>query len=189
MYEEFGVSTVLVMGGCGDYFEAADRVIMMREYVPEDVTGEARSIALKYSTGRRDETGPCRDWRLERIPLPASFDASRGKKRVKIDARGLDLIGYGTDNIDLRGVEQIVDLSQTRAVGTAVHLAASRFLDGRRPLREALAKLDEYLDKNGLDMLDPFHRGEQHPGSLARPRVHEVAAAINRLRSVRFKSA
>ncbi len=188
MYDRFGVSTVLVMGGCGDYFEAADRVIMMRDYEPRDVTGEARDIASRYSTGRRDETGPCLDWRLARTPLPAGFDASKGKKKVKIDARGLDLIGYGTDQIDLRGVEQIVDISQTRAVGTAVHLAAARFLDGRRPLREALSKLEEYLDKNGLDMLDPFHRGEQHPGSFARPRVHEIAAAINRLRSVRFKA-
>jgi hypothetical protein len=88
--------------------------------------------------------------------------------------------------IDLRGVEQLVDFSQTRAVGFAIHLAASRFMDGKKPLKKILDQLDVHLDENGLDLLDPFHRSERHPGSFARPRKFEIAAAINRLRAVRF---
>ena len=188
MYETLGVSTVLVMGGCGDYFDVADRVVLMREYIPEDVTREAADVAAKHATGRRTETGPCKRWYSGRAPRPASFDASKGKKRVKIDAKALDLILYGSDRIEVRGVEQIVDFSQTRAVGTAIHLAVSRFMDGKIPLREALERLDAYLDENGLDLLDPFHRGEKHPGTFARPRKYEIAAAINRFRSVKFRS-
>ena len=45
LYERLGVSTVLAMGGCGDYFDVADRVVMMREYRPVDVTAEAEQIA------------------------------------------------------------------------------------------------------------------------------------------------
>jgi len=187
MYEAFGVSTVLVMGGCGDYFDVADRVILMREYLPEDVTREAQDVAAAHKTGRRSEAEPSSDWRLERTPLPKSFNASQGKKRIKIDARDLDQILFGADSIDLRGVEQLVDMSQTRAVGMAIHLAASRFMNGRVPLKTALEQLEAYLDENGLDLLDPFHRGEGHPGSFARPRALEIAAAINRLRSVRFR--
>ena len=33
------------MGGCGDYFEAADTVIMMRDYLPHDATDQARAVA------------------------------------------------------------------------------------------------------------------------------------------------
>lgn len=187
IYETFGVSTVLVMGGCGDYFDVADHVILMREYLPEDVTREAQRVAAAHETGRRSEAEPPSAWRLERTPLPASFDASRGKKRIKIDAKALDQILFGSDPIDLRGVEQLVDVSQTRAVGMAIFLAASRFMDGKVPLKTALERLDAYLDENGLDLLDPFHRGEGHPGSFARPRALEIAAAINRLRSVRFR--
>ena len=187
MYETFGVSTVLVMGGCGDYFDVADQVILMREYLPEDVTREAQDVAATHKTGRRFEAEPSSAWRLERTPLPNSFDASRGRKRVKIDARDLDQILFGADSIDLRGAEQLVDMSQTRAVGMAIHLAASRFMNGRAPLKIALEQLESYLDENGLDLLDPFHRGEKHPGSFARPRILEIAAAINRLRSVRFR--
>ncbi len=187
LYETFGVSTVLVMGGCGDYFDAADRVIMMNAFVPEEVTEKAGVVARSHPTGRRSETGPCQSWRLERKPVPESFDASRGKKRVKIDAKALDTILYGADRINVRNVEQIVDFSQARAVGTALHLAASRFMDGKTPLRKVLEELDRYLDENGLDLLDPYHRGEKHPGTFARPRRYEIAAAMNRLRSVTFR--
>lgn len=184
--DRFGVSTVLVMGGCGDYFEVADTVIMMREYLPQDVTAEARRVADEHATGRRMESNPSLEWQLSRTPTPDSFDPSRGRKRVKVDAKARDQILFGTYMIDLRGVEQLVDFSQTRAVGLAIHLAASRFMDGKKPLKEILDQLDLHLDANGLDLLDPFHRSERHPGSFARPRKFEIAAAINRLRAARF---
>jgi len=187
IYENFGVSTVLVMGGCGDYFDVADTVIMLREYLPEDVTDQARRVAKAHTTKRRRETSLHDRWRLARAPIAASFDPSRGKKAVKIDAKALDQILYGTDMIDLRGVEQLVDFSQTRATGLAIHLAATRFMDGDAPLKQVLEKVESFLDENGLDLLDPFHRPERHPGSFARPRTLEIAAAINRLRAVSFK--
>ena len=186
IHERFGVSTVLVMGGCGDYFEVADTVIMMREYIPQEVTGEARRIAEEHATGRRMESHPFLEWQLSRVPTPDSFDPSRGRKRVKVDAKARDQILFGSHMIDLRGVEQLVDFSQTRAVGLAIYLAASRFMDGKRPLKEILDQVDAHLDANGLDPLDPFHRPERHPGSLARPRKFEIAAAINRLRAASF---
>jgi predicted ABC-class ATPase len=187
IHDRFGVSTVLVMGGCGDYFEVADTVIMMREYIPQEMTVKARRIAEEHATGRRMESRPSHEWQLSRVPAPDSFDPSRGRKRVKVDAKARDQILFGSHMIDLRGVEQLVDFSQTRAVGLAIHLAASRFMDGERSLKEILNRLDAHLDANGLDPLDPFHRLERHPGSLARPRIFEIAAAINRLRAARFR--
>jgi hypothetical protein len=106
---------------------------------------------------------------------------------VKIDAEALDLILYAREPIDLRGVEQLVDRSQTRAIGDAIHLATQRFMDGKATLREVLDGLDALLDAEGLDVLDPFHDPGRHPGDLARPRRFEIAAAINRLRSLRMR--
>jgi predicted ABC-class ATPase len=184
--ETLGVSTILVMGGCGDYFDVADTVIMMREYLPQDMTLEARRVAEAHATGRRLETGPVENWDLKRSPVPESIDPSRGRKAVKIDAKAADALVFGTHMIDLRGVEQLVAFSQTRAVGMAIHLAASRFMDGKTSLKTVLDKVDALLDQKGLDTLDPYHRAERHPGSLARPRSLEIAAAVNRLRTVRF---
>ncbi len=184
LYDALGVSTVLVMGGCGDYFEAADTVIRMDAYVPHDATEDARRVAAAHPTERRPEVREPLRPVTARIPLPASIDPSRGRREVKIDARGRDLILFGREPIDLRLVEQLVDTSQTRAVGFAIERARTRLVDGQRTLREIMESLEAELDAEGLDVLDPFRRGERHPGDFARPRRYEIAAAVNRLRTV-----
>ena len=187
LWTEFGVSTLLVMGGCGDYFEVADTVLALRDYRVRDATDEARRIAQQDGAKRRREApGPLRP-PAPRSPVAASLDPSRGRREVKIDAQGVDALRYGREDVDLRGLEQLVDPSQTRAIGHALHLAARRFMDGATPLAEILDRLEEHFDREGLDPLDPFHRPGEHPGAYARPRRFEIAAALNRLRSLEVR--
>jgi predicted ABC-class ATPase len=187
LFEQLGVSTVLVMGGCGDYLDVADTVILMDAFELRDASDRARQVAEQVPTARRCErAGPLRP-PAERIPLPESLDPSRGRREVCIDVRGREEIRFGNEPIDLRLVEQLVDASQTRAVGHALYLARERWMDGRRTLREILAELEAFLDAAGLDALDPRGGGEGHPGRYARPRAAEVAAALNRLRTLRVR--
>jgi len=187
LYDTLGVSTILVMGGSGDYFDVADTVIMLRDYLPHDVTAEAKRVLQEHPSRRQAEAVQPIQRITPRIPQPESFDPSRGRREVKIDAKDRDLILFGSDPIDLQGVEQLVDLSQTRAVGHAIHLATERFMDGKATLAEVVTAVEEFFDAHGLDALDPFHRWEHHPGNFARPRRFELAAAINRLRTVRMQ--
>lgn len=187
LYETRGVSTILVMGGSGDYFDVADTVIMLRDYTPIDVTEEAKEIARSHPTHRRAETVAPLGRETPRVPLAASFDPSRGRRDVKIDAKARDLILFGSDPIELRFVEQLVDYSQTRAIGYAIHLATEKFMDGSATLAEVMQQLEAFFDEHGLDALDPFRRRDHHPGSFARPRRFEIAAAINRLRTVQMQ--
>lgn len=186
-YGQLGISTVLVMGGCGDYFDVADTVIMMRDYLPYEVTTKAKAVAQSYPTKRRAETASLIAQITARVPLQESFDPSRGRRAVKINVKSKGLILFGREPIALNFVEQLVDLSQTRAIGYAIHLAAKRFMDGHLTLHEVLVALEQFLNCHGLDALDPFHKDERHPGALARPRRYEIAAAINRLRTLRMK--
>ncbi len=188
LYDRFGVSSILVMGGSGDYFDKADTVIMMRDYLPHDVTAEAHEIARTYPTSRHNESPSALTTLKQRIPLAESFDPSRGKRDVKINARSQDMILFGNDPIELRDVEQLVDGSQTRAIGYAIHHATAEYMDGTATLRKVLEALEHFFDhENGLDNLAPFRRDEQHPGNFARPRPYEIAAAINRLRTVQMR--
>ncbi|MEM7412698.1 MAG: ABC-ATPase domain-containing protein [Myxococcota bacterium] len=187
LYDELGVSTLLVMGGCGDYFDVADHVLLLRDYQLHDASEDARRVAADHPTARQAErSGPFAS-AAPRVPLAESFDASRGKRDVKIDAPRVDTLRFGREEIDLRGLEQLVDGSQTRAIGHGIHLA-TRFMDGTRSLAEVLDALEAELERGGLDLLDPFHRPGEHPGHYARPRRYEWAAAINRLRSLRVES-
>jgi predicted ABC-class ATPase len=195
--DRLGVSTVLVMGASGDYFEVADAVLEMKAYRPLDVTDRAKEIAARRSpdamlerAGDGQDAAPRDALRrpIRRMPQPGSFDARRGRREVKFSSRACEEIVFGTTEIDLRAVEQLFDPSQTRAIAATIHQIARRFADGQRTIGEILDLVEQSYDSEGLDALDPFHRSGHHPGALARPRRFEVAAAINRMRTLRVRA-
>ena len=79
-----------------------------------------------------------------------------------------------------------MDVSQTRAIGRVLHFAATNLLDGVRTVKEILDSVETRMDEEGLDVLSSFPSAGPHPGNLARPRRFEIAAALNRLRTVRM---
>ena len=182
LYEEHGVSTLLVMGGSGDYFDVADRVIAMEAYVPHDVTEHARRIAARYPTQRRPEGGERFGDVTPRIPLAESLDPSKGRREVKIAARGVKTILFGATEIDLSAVEQLVDPGQLNAIGQALYYARQRYMDSSRTLPEILDAVMGEIERAGLDVLD-----RRLVGDLVRFRRYELAAALNRLRTLRVK--
>ena len=179
LYNDLGVSTILVLGGSGDYFDAADRVIMMDEYCALEVTSRAKEIAHQYQTKRKQEGGEEFGDIIHRIPLKKGLDPTR-KGKTKISARGLSSLQFGRQEVDLSMVEQLVDVSQTRAIGDIMYFSA-HLIDGKRTLNEVIEITLDQIEKQGLDLLSPF-RG-QHPGEYALPRKYEIAAAFNRLRT------
>jgi predicted ABC-class ATPase len=181
LYDDLGVSTILVMGGSGDYFDVADTVIMMDEYLPRDRTIEARSIAQSYSARRSFEGGDHFGTVKPRWLLPDGFDPRKGKRnQAKISAKSINLIAFGNHFIDLSQVEQLVDISQTRAIGEIIRYAMEKYIDGKRTLAEILDLVEGDLDEKGMDIISPYLRG-----NYARPRRYEIAAAINRLRTLK----
>ena len=184
LYREYGVSTILVMGGCSDYFEVADTVIAMDSYLPKLLTQKAHELAGKRPMYRRNESGGTFGKIIHRIPLPESIDPyRRGKK--KTGAKGVETIQFGQEFIELDSVEQLVDPSQTRAIADLLVYALNRgYIDGKARLREILDRLFLDIETKGLDIISPF-RG--HPGEYAKPRRQELAAALNRLRTLKVK--
>lgn len=191
LFERHGVSTILVMGGSGDYFESAHQVILLREYRADDATADAKKTAAALPVKRQNEAPAPLEVPPGRSPDRASLDPSRGRKRIRIDAPNLSEIRFGQETIDLRAVEQLVDRSQTRAVGYAIHRLAQMVANGES-LAGLLDALDREMDTEGLEVLDPYMNEDagnrEHPGNFARPRRHEIAAALNRLRSLRVRA-
>ncbi|MDR6226796.1 ABC-ATPase domain-containing protein [Desmospora profundinema] len=181
--EEKGTSSVLVLGGSGDYFDVADTVIMMDEYRPVDVTAEAKNIAQAQVNERTREGGSGFGTVTPRQVLAQGFDPQKGRKE-KVDAKGLHHILFGTTAVDLTGLEQLVDTSQTRAVAEMMRWIGKR-ADGKKDLKALIDELYQEVDEKGLDVISPF-RG-QHPGDLALPRKLELAGAVNRLRTLRVR--
>ncbi len=179
LHTEHGVSTVLVMGGSGDYLDKADTVILMDSYRADEITARAHEVA-ESSAGERhaEHTGfpPV----THRVFDPSSVDPEvRGRR--KVTARGTARLTFGGDDIDLSAVAQIADSSQVTGVGLALaHAVRTGLLDGKRTVAEVLDGLDRDVVEDGLESL-----AHGALSDWALPRRHEVAAALNRLRSAR----
>ena len=171
------VSTLLVMGGSGDYFDCADTVIQMQDYLPRDVTDEARRIAAEHVTGRQEEHE--RDLASPPVrPLdPRSLDPTVKKGKRKVQAKGCDLLVFGRGDVDLRAVEQVADPSQVRTIG----LLLAALSEEKGTVADPPAWVRERLEQ------DDWHGLSGRPdGDLARPRAAEVMAALSRLRGARL---
>ena len=105
-------------------------------------------------------------------------------RQSKVRVRDHETVAIGDDcTLDLSGVEQLVEASQTRAIVDAISYAEKNSLTPtKRDLQGVVNALDAVLDKTGLDALSA-----QHLGTYARPRKFEVAAAFNRLRVAQFQ--
>ncbi|MEG4045139.1 ABC-ATPase domain-containing protein [Microcoleus sp. Pol17_C1] len=179
LYADCGVSTILVMGGSGDYFDVADTVIAMENFQADNVTDKAKEIAKNYSISRAAEGGENFGEITQRVPIPASLAPSRGRRDVRVKVRDVDELAFGTEEIDLGSVEQIVDSGQLRAIAAAMVYAKQQYMDGKRTLSEIIDLVMADIEAQGMDILSPFPEED-----FAMFRRFELAAAINRLRSL-----
>jgi predicted ABC-class ATPase len=182
--EAQGVNSILVLGGSGDYFEVADTVIRMDAYRARDVTAEAKRIAEEKPTGRLNEH--VADWpedMTERIPLAQSMNPRKGRRDVSIRARGLRAVLFGTEEIDLSLVAQLVDEGQVRAMGQALYLIRTKLTREQDLSVPAVidAVMTDIRDR-GLDALN-----DRPNGDYVAFRPYELAAALNRLRTLRVR--
>jgi predicted ABC-class ATPase len=182
LYTDHGISTVLVMGGSGDYFDVADTVIAMDEFCPQDVTEQAKAISHQYQTDRHREGGSRFGSINSRVIDPRSIDPSKGKRSVKLKARDVDQLQIGTEDIDLSAVEQLVEPGQVRAIAEAIVYAQDCHMSMNATLPEVIAGVMADVEKDGLDCLSEWPMAD-----LVSFRSIELAAAINRLRTLRVK--
>jgi len=181
LYEDLGISTILVMGGSGDYFPVADHIIQMTGYRPSNVTEKAHEIATICETGRIAEGGGRFGDLRQRIPLKKSFNPYRKRQKLKIAASRRREILFGNTIINLNDLEQIAGIAQTRGLGYAIHHAV-QYMDGNRTLFDVVKRVMEDVAANGLESLTPYLTGD-----IAEFRGIELAAAINRMRTLQVR--
>lgn len=182
LFTQQQVSTILVMGGSGDYLDVADTVIAMQEYQPDEVTAQARAIAAQYPTQRQPEgRGFLSNPQPRHLPsrLGGEFKPGGGSKtgggfradRPKIKTHELDTLTLNHTAIDLSAVEQLVEPGQLRAIAAILVQ-----VQGATTMAEALAIAEQQLAV-GFDGLDPIPSGE-----WVQFRLQELAATLNRWR-------
>jgi predicted ABC-class ATPase len=207
LWEQEGVSSVIVVGSSGAFFGVADAVLQMDSYRCLDITQRVREICGCCKERKAAAVAPLvqpgEKTRLLDLSAASSqapgtsagcedVDASSGATRVKghggrggkadrVKVRSSrDSIQVGNGSVDLRLVEQLADSEQAAALAQMVRLATERgLLAGGCTVGEVCRVVFDELGEVGLDALDPHGT----PGcGLAMPRLQEFAAALNRWR-------
>lgn len=179
LFNQHGVSTILVTGGSGDYFEIADRIIMMNEYQPGDVTKRAREIAEMENSHRSVADEQNFGSLEERIPKKNNFRIVSRKDRFKV--RNKTEITFGHTTINLDALEQLTDPSQTRGIVALLQILKANYFNDQTSFAQMTEKLYADIQQQGLDHV---LNSKRHPGNIALPRRQELCAAINRYRGL-----
>ena len=181
LYDDYQVSTILIVGGSGDYFDVADHVLMMDEYVLQDVTTKAHDIAKNTGVQKPYHHSEHFGTITQRTPLTASFNSKGKDGRFKV--KGRTTILYNKEQIDLAAVEQLVDTSQTNCLALMLAYYQRHLLNDTTTLSQAVRQLYQHIDTHGLAAISPY---QGHPGNLALPRPQEFYAALNRYRGLQI---
>ncbi|GIO21580.1 ABC-ATPase domain-containing protein [Oceanobacillus sp. J11TS1] len=182
LVDETNKSVILVTGGSGDYFDVADNVLLMEEYIPKNVTEKAKEI-IKADPIAKIDVEPVDFTNFRKRQLLSSTFPKQADRRFKIQAKGQFQILFGKEPISFADTEQLVDPSQTRMIAEIIQYLYRE--EGRQfsSFDELLQHIDEKMDQ-GLAILTK--NNGKHPGDLARPRKNEIAAVFNRMRTAKF---
>ena len=211
LYEKAGVSTILVAGSSGAFFYIADHVIQMDCYKPVEITERVKKLCKEHQAPRvqapgfvvpefaeaykagRSASGGSVFGKWAREPETADGrnvgknrpERGRGgrsgehaQERSKVKTFGRDSFSIDRETVDLRYVEQLADSEQTAALAYLTRYALEALSDGKKPLRQIASDLEKRLAAKGWDGLT----GSYVPCGLARPRIQEIFAALNRYR-------
>jgi predicted ABC-class ATPase len=179
--DELGIS--VVAGGSASVaslIPAADVVLRVADGRITDITQEAKSWNIPPVPAQGDVAEFTQLMEKTRWVMASSIDASAGRQDVVIHADSVDQLRFGRTTVDLRGVTQLADRFQTLTIGLILQYGRQRYMDEGRPIREILDLVDRDLSTEGLECISRDLRGD-----LVRPRRYEIAAALNRLRTLR----
>lgn len=178
LYKQKGISTILVAGSSGDFFDIADLVIQMDNYEPYEVTKKAKALSRGITNVNENLKV---DIDFNRVILKGTIESS--PKGVKVKTLGKDGISINKENIDLRAVEQIVDNEQLNTIGAIMKYAENKLMGKNLTLAQIADNITEEL-KNNLIGIENIKGGY---GSFAIVRKQEIMCAYNRYRKIKFR--
>lgn len=181
LYEELGISTIMVAGSSGDFFYVADRVLLMDCYHAVDITDRVKKLCKEraHSMQRAEKLCVPDSGRV----LPAYRRAENGKKHyehMKVKASGLEEISLDRETVNVRYLEQLADCEQTTGLGYLLRFVLEGVLDGRKTVQETIRLTMKTLEEKGwAAFCSPYV-----PCGLAAPREQELYACLNRFRGL-----
>lgn len=175
---DLDISTLIVMGGSGDYLDVADTVIQMHDYQAVDVTEKARQVIAQHPSERRNESESPLETFAPRSLNRAALQKILADGKFRVAAKGVDSLRFGKEFADLTALEQLESSAQVHAIGWLWFQLAQLPGWSKNPAKDMDAMLSEQ-----------WHAAMPNHGDLAKPRIVDAMAALNRMRKSQFKAS
>lgn len=179
LYENAGISTIMVAGSSGAFFHIADNILLMDCYRAVDVTEKVKLLCEQYPVlpfQAPDFFVP----EFKRVLPPFNRGGKKDSRHehMKVKAFGLESFSLDKENVNVRYLEQLVDSEQTAALAYLLRFGLEQVLDGRKTVQQVVRVIMDTLDDKGWEAFC----GPYVPCGLAKPRIQELFACLNRFR-------
>jgi predicted ABC-class ATPase len=185
LYHNCDVSTILVIGGSGEYLAVADKVYMMQDYAIVDVTAQSKQLCENHRI-TSDKIIPA-IWKHSRELFTEAFTSypdGSGTENLQVSDMGFILIG--DERIDIRMLHNIASIAQLNAIAFVLRKIEVENNSTKINIEKAVDEMLVRLENDGLEsVFTPFFT--QCNRWLDFPRRNELLAVINRMRRVSFK--
>lgn len=182
LYKTRGVSTILVIGGSGEYLSIADKVYMMEDYLIRDVTERSKDICRSCNVTAA-LPAPA-DWQQSRTLYSDRFTSyPEGSGTEKLEVSDMGFIIIGDERIDVRGLHDIVSPRQLDTLGFMLRYLELTNADRKIDIDKKINDMYKRIDEEGIDFLySTFFTTCKRFLDLTRK--HELTALINRMRRI-----
>ncbi len=182
---ERGVSTILVIGGSGEYLGPADRVYLMDEYRISDATARAKEIWL--DSGGECETPPSCDWEVRRVLTEDHFSSyPENGSTERLEANDMGFLLIGSEQIDLRGIFSLMTDAQRNAAAFILRTVMVSHRPGPLDFASELDAVYGRIRREELHTVySTFFTTMRLPMEL--PRRIDIEAVVCRMRRQRWK--
>ncbi len=182
LYKTRGVSTILVIGGSGEYLSIADKVYMMEDYLIRDVTERSKDICRSCNVTAA-LPAPA-DWQQSRTLYSDRFTSyPEGSGTEKLEVSDMGFIIIGDERIDVRGLHDIVSPRQLDTLGFMLRYLELTNADRRIDIDKKINDMYKRIDEEGIDFLySTFFTTCKRFLDLTRKQ--ELTALINRMRRI-----
>ena len=182
LYEKVGISTILVAGSSGAFFHVADTIIQMDASRPKDVKMSVEALLPEYPpadlcSNAEPFTLPTEKRMFVMERKIKRHGRGEREERIKTKVMGTDGFSIEHNIVDLRCVEQLIDVEQTAALAAILkHIVKKGSIC--MEMQELVAEINTLLKKKGMAA---FVEGALSCG-YAYPRKEEIYLMLNRFR-------
>lgn len=183
LFDYVGVSSILVIGGSGEFLAVADQIILMDKFVPKNITNSAKKLCKNEHP---HQPIPHKKWEIKRKIASTNFSSYPQKSVAeKLVISNMGYIIIGDEQIDTRGLYNITSHAQLTAIAFLIRKIALSNREHLIVLDEKIKKVLKDMEEKGVDIIfSPFFPDCER--WLEIPRINEVLAVINRMKYLNF---